>query len=120
MAVDLDVIVDMHARLPPLGEHVGLYGQRFHGRTVELFEQRAPRAWQWAESGCCGIKSMPNRPISLSRVIDSAVSTPIGGWRDSHRAIRRTGRLGRQPYGTTPSGLRKPPRVAGARGAVFV
>ena len=29
MAVDLDVIVDMHAWLPPLGEHVGVYGSGF-------------------------------------------------------------------------------------------
>ena len=49
VAFDLDVVVDVDPCLLPLGEHVALGGKGAKGGTVELFEQRAPRAGELAE-----------------------------------------------------------------------
>ncbi len=42
VAFNRDVVVDVHARLFPQRELVGLRRQRAQRRTVELFEQLAP------------------------------------------------------------------------------
>src|SRR5690606_25011946 len=41
VAVELDVIVDMHARLLPNAEHVRLCRERRERRAIELLEERA-------------------------------------------------------------------------------
>ena len=41
MALDVDVIVDVHARLAPLGVHEALGRQRPQGRLIEACEQIA-------------------------------------------------------------------------------
>src|ERR1700680_3204267 len=49
VALDLDVVIDVHASLFPLGEVIGLGGQRMQGRAVELDKPCGAAAVQFAE-----------------------------------------------------------------------
>ena len=49
MAFEFDVIVDVHADLFPLGEDVGLGGQRTQRRAVDGLEGAASRAGELSE-----------------------------------------------------------------------
>ena len=49
VAFELDVIVDVHAHLLPLGEDVSVGRQRAQRRAVDGFEGGAPRAGELAE-----------------------------------------------------------------------
>ena len=44
MLVELDVVVDVDARLLPDGEFVGLFRQRLEGRLVQLLKELAAGA----------------------------------------------------------------------------
>jgi len=49
MPIDLDVVVDVHPRLLPLGVDVGLLRQGAQRRTIQSFEGRLPGARQLAK-----------------------------------------------------------------------
>ena len=49
VAVELDVGIDVHTDLLPLGEDVGLGGERAQRRTVDGLEGAAPRAGELVE-----------------------------------------------------------------------
>jgi hypothetical protein len=44
VAIDLDVVIDVDARLEPVGMDEALGGQRLQGGPIKLFEEIAPRA----------------------------------------------------------------------------
>src|SRR5690606_39419458 len=46
VAGELDMVVDVHARLAPLGEAVGSGGQRQQRRALQRLEERAPATFQ--------------------------------------------------------------------------
>src|SRR5690606_34979482 len=46
VAGDLDMVVDVHARLAPLAETVGSSGQRQQHGTLQRIEERAPASFQ--------------------------------------------------------------------------
>lgn len=74
VAVDFDVVVDMHAHALPFGEHVRGFGQRLHHRTIERLEALAPTAGELAEGARIEPREQPgDRLVQLGEAEEALV-----------------------------------------------
>ena len=75
VAVDLDVVVDVHTRLLPLGEHVALSGKRAKCRALGLLEQLTPRPRELAERARVEpLEELRDRGVELGEREERAVA----------------------------------------------
>ncbi len=77
MLVDLDVVVEVHPAALPVGVFVGCRRQGLQRRTVELFEQRAPRGAPAAHRPVVQlIHQFADRPVQLGQREEPPVAQP--------------------------------------------
>jgi hypothetical protein len=75
VALELDVVIDVHAHLLPLGEDVGLDGQGIEQGLFEGFEQGAPGAGQFLEGPLIeSPEQLGDRGVELGEAEEGTVS----------------------------------------------